>query len=150
MREIRPGLSTRSAYAVHFALVVSLAVVAAIFWVVRDVVQLDLPLIAIRIMRYGAVVELVVVGVLVNRIRSRMSLQQPETELDPWWHTNGAKVVVTWALTQSSGLTGVMLWLLTGDALILAAVVAGSLVMLLRLGPSHWRAEPSPPSRLVP
>lgn len=150
MADTPSRLTPRSAQLLHFVMVMSIAAVTGVFWVVRDVVSLDLPDIARIGLRYAALFELVSAGFVVSRMRARMRLQQPDEDVAVWWTENGDKVVTTWTFALGAALTGAVFWLLTRDGLVLAAVVVAALVILLRLGPGHWRAEPTYRSNLAP
>jgi len=151
MAQKQTPLSPKTAFVVHFAMVMTIAAMAAVCWVVRDSVTIHVGTVASRVLRYFALTELVAVGLIVSRLRSGIPLIGPTDDLAEWWVTNGTRVLVTWVLAYGVGVTGAALWLLTDDVVILAAVVLASVVLLMRLAPMRWVAdEPDHKSKLVP
>ena len=147
MRSTGSFLAQRVAALVHVAMLATVFVVVAVFWTVRPNMVIEPDRNFHRVLRFVALLILVGGGWAIARVRRDIPLQTGETDLDRWWQTNSSRVIVTWAISEGIAISGATVWLLTGDVLVLAAVVVSAIAMLLRLGPSRWVSEDAEISR---
>ncbi|MDH5804298.1 MAG: hypothetical protein OEZ54_03865 [Gemmatimonadota bacterium] len=132
-----PGLNAQNARIVHSAMLASIVAISLGLGVARSVTEVDFDGLVAQAVQIFALVQLVVVGVLVQKLKMAIPLCSAEGDANEWWRANGARVMVTWALSEGTATLGAVAWLLTGEWAALF-VIGAALVLLLRLGPNSW------------
>ncbi len=88
----------------------------------------NLPLIMVRVVGLVLLVSgFLVTGMLSGSIAPRQTDQGARA----WWQANSSKAVITWAIAEGLAVVGGVLYLLTGDLVLLAGLGGGGLVILV-------------------
>jgi hypothetical protein len=75
---------------------------------------------------------LLVSGFLVTGMLSgSIAPRQTDQGARAWWQANSSKAVITWAIAEGLAVVGGVLYLLTGDLVLLAGLGGGGLVILV-------------------
>lgn len=131
------GVPLSAARIVYPALFASMLVVTSVLTVVRRQVSFSWDPAILDVLRYIGFGQLIVIGIVIHKLRSRLPLPDPAAGAEAWWEGHGQKVLVMWALAEGTATLGAVLWGVTSDPLLLLVVVAAA-VLLARLRPSVW------------
>ncbi len=126
----------------HAALFAGVLVIFAILAAMRQIANPGVTAELAQILRYAGLVQLIVIGIVIFRIRSRIPAFGGGEDIDGWWAMSGRAVVLTWVLSEGTATLAGVIWFLTADPAMLV-VVAAALVLLVRLRPGVWTAPGS-------
>ena len=120
---------------VHAMLVVGVAVILIVLGVVRSVVALEPMSDLVPIFRLVAL-GVLVAGYLVMRVLRAGIPALGSGDSSAWWTEHGRRALMLWVVAEGIAVAGAVLWLVTGDALLLVGVsgVAFALVLMNRPG----------------
>ena len=121
----------------HAALFAGVLVIFAILAVMRQMADPSVTAELVDILRYAGLAQLIVIGIVIFRIRSRIPMFDGGDDIDGWWAMSGRAVVLTWVLSEGTATLAGVIWFLTADPAMLV-VVAAALVLLFRLRPGVW------------
>ena len=67
-----------------------------------------------HILRYAGLAQLIVIGIVILRIRSRLPAFGGGDDVDGWWAMSGRTVVLTWVLSEGTATLAGVIWFLHG------------------------------------
>ncbi len=126
-----PQLSARAASIIHVALLGAILSTVIVLGSVRSLVSFVLLDRAVLLIRLIGGVALVASLVFVWLVRRAVIPHQQGQDRDTWWAVNGGRVLMIWALADVVAMCGTVFWFLTGDPVLLALTVFGSLLLML-------------------
>ena len=129
--EATPQLSARTGSIIHVALIGAILSTVIVLGSVRSLISFALLDEAELLIRLIGGVVLVASLVLVRLVRSGVIPRQQGQDRNSWWAANGGRVLVIWALADAVAMCGTVFWFLTGDPVLLALTVFGSLLLML-------------------
>ncbi len=135
-------VTQRAAKMMHAALFAGVLVIFAILAAMRQMADPSVTAGLAHILRYAGLAQLIVIGIVIFRIRSRIPAFGGGDDIDGWWAVSGRAVVLTWVLSEGTATLAGVIWFLTADPAMLV-VVAAALVLLFRLRPGVWTAPGS-------
>ena len=113
--------------AVALGAVTALVILAALGTV--GIVE-PIPNLPLTVMRLIGLVLLVSGFTVAGLLSGSISPRQIGQDDVAWWRANSAKAVVTWAMAEGLAIIGGVLFMLTGDLVLLAGLGIGGLVIL--------------------
>jgi hypothetical protein len=129
-----------SARVLHAALVAGVVVMLGAVTLVRQAAAFEgapLPLSALRLAAFAAAV----LALAANRaLRMGFPAFGGGRDGTAWWQANGRRVLVVWALAEGTATIGAVLWLLSGDAVVLAVASGVGLLLLLTGRPASFES----------
>ncbi len=130
-------MTRRLAGIVHSALLLSVLLIAAMFSFARTFAQPDIDAQAANLIRYVGLILLLVSGIVISKMRTRVPPYRSGDDPDAWWAANTGHVATLWAVAEGTATTGGIFWFLTGDQVMLIVLAAAG-VLLFRLRPANW------------
>jgi hypothetical protein len=109
--------------------------VLVVIRLVSPMVDLPEARLALRVAAALLIVTLLILG---RVLRSRIEPLPPNGDENAWWNAHLPRALTIWSVAECAALLGSVFFFLAGDALMLALIAAGFLMLLL----SH-------PSRLM-
>jgi hypothetical protein len=133
------AFNQRVARVLYAALVTSLLVVTLVLLVLGLRPEaLEPATEGLRLVLRGAVLAVLVAGALTVRVvRSGLKPRRIGSDPDEWWAANGERAVVVWGLAEGIGIFGAVVYVVSGDLLVLLAPFVLAFILLLTSGPQR-------------
>lgn len=122
---------------VHSALVVGVVVIMLVFGVVRELATFQSAPELLTVFRIVAFAELAAVVLVARVLWGRVSPLREAANVVQWWSGQAGRLIIVWSLAEGAAMLGGVLWLLTGDRLILVGVTGVALALLVMYRPSR-------------